>query len=95
MKLSTSIAMAAVILAVGIAPASAAKQRDAAYAQREASCKAQAAKKYSAVRVLARRDFVNKCMGHSSMAKATTHKQKATMAKKQKMEPSTTGQKTQ
>src|SRR5262245_20234886 len=92
MRLSTSIAMAAVVLAVGIAPADAAQKRDAAYAQREASCKAQAAKKYSTVRFLARRDFVNKCMGHTSMAKATTHKQKAVTAKKQKMEPSTTGQ---
>jgi hypothetical protein len=38
------------------------KSRDANVAQREASCKAQAAKKYSAVRFLARRDFVNRCM---------------------------------
>jgi hypothetical protein len=92
MRISTSIAIAAAVLAIGIAPADAAKQRDAAYAQREASCKAQAAKKFSAIRFLARRDFVNKCMGHTSMAKATVHKQKATAAKKQKTEPSTTGQ---
>jgi hypothetical protein len=92
MKLSTSIAVAAAILASGIAPAGAAQKRDAAYAQREASCKAQAAKKFSAVRFLARRDFVNKCMGHTTTAKATAPKKKVIAAKKQKTEPSTTGQ---
>jgi hypothetical protein len=37
-----------------------------ARAQQEASCKAQAAKKYSAVRFLARRDYVKTCMGQAS-----------------------------
>ena len=92
MRISTSIAIAAAILAIGIAPASAAKKGDAAYAQREASCKAQAAKKFSAIRFLARKDFVDKCMGIHKTAKATTTKKKETTAKKQKMEPSTTGQ---
>jgi hypothetical protein len=91
MKISTSIAIAAAVLAIGIAPAGAAKKGDAAYAQREASCKAQAAKKFSAIRFLARKDFVDKCMG-TKAAKATTTKKKMTTAKKQKMEPSTTGQ---
>jgi hypothetical protein len=91
MKISTSIAVAAAILAIGIAPAGAAQKRDAAYAQREASCKAQAAKKFSAVRFLARRDFVNKCMGHTSTAKANAPKKKV-IATKKPTAPSTTGQ---
>ena len=92
MRISTSIAIAAAILAIGIAPASAAKKGDAAYAQREASCKAQAAKKFSAIRFLARKDFVDKCMGINKTAKATTTKKNVAATKKQKMEPSTTGQ---
>lgn len=54
------------------------KSRDANVAQREASCKAQAAKKYSAVRFLARRDYVNRCMGQvTAKKKAKPKKSKA------------------
>jgi hypothetical protein len=71
LKLSTAIAVAAV-LAAGAPPAAAAqKGQNAAMAQREASCKAQAAKKFSAIRFLARKDFVDKCMGRNAMAKKT------------------------
>jgi hypothetical protein len=41
-----------------------------AMAQHEASCKAQAAKKFSAIHFLKRRDFVNNCMGRNAQAKA-------------------------
>jgi hypothetical protein len=51
-------------------------------AQREASCKAQAAMKFSAIHFIKRSQFVNNCMG------ATT------TAKKDKRTPSTTGQRT-
>jgi len=73
------ITIAAAMLAVSFAAsADAATKKNAAYAQREASCKAQAAKKYSAIRFLARRDFVSKCMGEMPTAK--------------KARPTTTGQ---
>jgi hypothetical protein len=70
-SIATGIAIAAAILAVaGPAQAATKKAGDTAMAQREASCKAQAAKKYSAVRFLARRDYVNRCMGQATMAKS-------------------------
>lgn len=70
MKISTAIAITATILATGI-PAEAATKtgKDAAVAQREASCKAQAAKKFSAVRFMARKDYVDKCMGRTVAGK--------------------------
>ena len=46
------------------------KQERKALAQQEASCKAQAEKKFSAIHFLKRRDFVNSCMGRSAQAKA-------------------------
>ena len=75
MKILTALAIAAAVMATGVS-AEAATKKDPAIAQREASCKAQAAKKYSAIHFLKRRDFVNQCMGRSDTAKAM--KQKAT-----------------
>jgi hypothetical protein len=65
-----AIAIAAAILAAPVAADAAGKGKNTAMAQREASCKAQAAKKFSVVRFMARRDYVNKCMGHAAQAKA-------------------------
>ena len=76
MKMWTAIAMAAAIFATAV-PAQAAK-KDPAYAAREASCKTQAANKYSAIHFLQRRDFVKQCMGETNTAK--------------KAKPATTGQ---
>ncbi|MEA2981258.1 MAG: hypothetical protein QOF09_3081 [Alphaproteobacteria bacterium] len=61
--------MAAGLLAVAFAASADAATTKAGakvLAQREASCKAQAAKKYSAIHFLKRRDFVNRCMGHKA-----------------------------
>jgi hypothetical protein len=69
MKILTTLALAAAVLATGVS-AEAATKKDSAMAQREASCKTQAAKKYSAIHFLKRRDFVNQCMGRSETAKA-------------------------
>ena len=69
-SIATAIAVAAAILAAGVsAEAASNKGKNTAMAQREASCKAQAAKRYSAIRFMARRDYVNKCMGQAAMAK--------------------------
>ena len=73
MKILTALAVAAAVMATGVS-AEAATKKDPAMAQREASCKAQAAKKYSAVHFLKRRDFVNQCMGRSDTAKAVKPK---------------------
>ena len=77
MKVSTAIAVAAAIVGLAL-PAEAAtkKDRDAALARREASCKAQAAQKYSAIRFMTRREYVNKCMGQNAQAKAVKPKAK-------------------
>jgi len=73
MKILTAIAIAAAVMATGVS-AEAATKKDPALAQREASCKAQAAKKYSAIHFIKRRDFVNQCMGRSDTAKAVKPK---------------------
>jgi hypothetical protein len=82
MKTLTAIAIAAAVFATAI-PAQAAT-KNTAMAQREASCKADAAKKFSAIHFLKRRNFVNNCMGRTTHAKAVMPAKKAT--------PTTTGQ---
>jgi len=85
--------VAAGLLAISFAvPANAvpSKASRTAMAQHEASCKAQAAKKYSAIHFLKRRDMVNECMGRTAKAKAV-HQAKAVKIKK-KAQPTTTGQ---
>jgi hypothetical protein len=75
MKMLTVIATSLAMLATSVsAEAAVKKDRNEVLAQREAACKAQAAKRYSAVRFLARREYVNKCMGQT--AKATKPKSK-------------------
>lgn len=73
MKILTALAVAGAVMATGVS-AQAATTKGSAMAQREASCKAQAAKKYSAIHFLKRRDFVNQCMGRSETAKAAKPK---------------------
>jgi len=56
--------LTAALLATSFAvSADAATKKNAAVAQKEAACKAEAAKKYSIVRFMARKDYVNRCMG--------------------------------
>jgi hypothetical protein len=77
-SIATAIAVTAAILAAGVSAQAATKGKNTAMAQREASCKAQAANKYSAVRFMARRDYVNKCMSQASMAKGKKAKKART-----------------
>jgi hypothetical protein len=89
MKLPIAIAIAGAVFATGIVPADAASKKNTATAQQEASCKAQAAKKFSAIHFMKRREFVNNCMGRV----ASTHKAKAKQtATAPKATPTTTGQ---
>jgi hypothetical protein len=86
--------VAAGLLAVSFAvPANAApsKASRTAMAQHEASCKAQAAKKFSAIHFMKRRDFVNNCMGRTAQAKSKVQNVKAAKLNK-KAQPATTGQ---
>jgi hypothetical protein len=73
MKILTALAVAAAVMTAGVS-AEAATKKGSAMAQREASCKAQAAKKYSTIHFVKRRDFVNQCMGRSQTAKAANPK---------------------
>jgi hypothetical protein len=73
MKILATLAVAAAVVATGVS-AEAATKKDMAMAQREGSCKAQAAKRYSAIHFLKRRNFVNQCMGRSQSAKAAKPK---------------------
>ena len=85
--------VAAGLLAVSFAvPAYAvpSKASRTAMAQHEASCKAQAAKKFSAIHFLKRRAMVNECMGRTANVKKVQHVKAAKMQRK--APPSTTGQ---
>jgi len=75
------ISTMAAVLALSFAmPAQAAGNKQQVSADVEASCKAQAAKKFSAIHFLKRRDFANNCMAQHAKAKPAAAK------------PSTTGQ---
>src|SRR4051812_12651380 len=64
-----------------------------ALAQHQTACKAEAAKKFSAIHFLKRRNFVNDCMGYTTHAKATkVHHVKTVKMHNKKVEPTTTGQ---
>jgi hypothetical protein len=70
--------LAAAVLATSFAmPATAAKKQQTVADQRQASCKAQAAKRYSVVHFLARRDYVKRCMGETAAKKAKPAHKKA------------------
>ena len=90
MKLPIAIAIAGAVLATGILPADAASKKSTATAQHEAICKAQAAKKFSAIHFIKRREFVDNCMGRT----ASTHKVKTARhaVTAPKAAPTTTGQ---
>lgn len=61
---------AAVLALAFVLPADAAKSNQRMSANVQTSCKAQAAKKFSAIHFLKRRDFVNKCVAqHNSTTK--------------------------
>jgi hypothetical protein len=69
------------------------KASRAALAQHQTACKAQAAKKFSAIHFMKRRAFVNDCMGYTSHAKAKkVHHVKTVKMQNKKVEPTTTGQ---
>jgi hypothetical protein len=96
MKITTGIAIAAAILATATSiPAQAAKNSNM-HAQREASCKAQAAKKFSGIHFMKRHSFVNDCMGRNTQAKAKVSKSKVATVHHTEIgarkAPTTTGQ---
>ena len=88
-KLLISTVAAALVMSFA-ASAEAAGNRHKVSADVHASCKAQAAKKYSAIHFLKRRNFVNTCMAQHANAKMDA-KAKPTSAG-QKVKPTTTGQ---
>jgi hypothetical protein len=69
-------ALATVLVASFAVSAEAASNKQKASADVQASCKAQAAKKYSAIHFMKRRDFVNNCVAQH--AKASAPKAKST-----------------
>ena len=79
--------MAAALVASFAVSAEAATHKQKASADVQASCKAQAAKKYSAVHFMKRRNFTNNCIAQHANAKA-----KAKPAAAGEAKPATTGQ---
>jgi hypothetical protein len=73
-KLLVSMLATALVLSFAVSADAAGKQKVSADVQ--ASCKAQAAKKYSAIHFMKRRDFVNNCVAQH--AKASAPKTKST-----------------
>lgn len=93
------LASVAAALALSFAaPAQAARNKQTASAGMQASCKAQAAKKFSAIHFLKRRDFVNKCVAQHNNGKMhaqSTSKPASKQAAKPTNlapQPTTTGQ---
>jgi hypothetical protein len=84
-KLLISTVAAALVAAFAVS-AEAADNKQKVSADVQASCKAQAAKKFSAVHFLKRRNFVNNCVAQHAHAKAKP----ATAG--QPVKPTTTGQ---
>ena len=78
--------LATVLVASFAVSAEAAGNKQKVSAEVQASCKAQAAKKYSAIHFIKRRNFVNDCVAQH--AKASAPKASAPKAAK----PATTGQ---
>jgi hypothetical protein len=83
-KLLISTAAAALVVSFAVSAEAAGKQKVSADVQ--ASCKAQAAKKFSAIHFLKRRNFVDSCVAQHANAKAKP----ATAG--QTAKPTTTGQ---
>ena len=88
------VAATAVALAMSfVASADAATHKQKVSASVEASCKAQAAKKFSTVHFLKRRTFVNNCVAeHSSARKSAKAKTESKGNANEAASPATTGQ---
>jgi hypothetical protein len=85
MKKLLVTAMAAGLAASFAVSAEAASNKQKVSADVQASCKAQAAKKYSAIHFLKRRNFVNNCVAQHANANANAKAKPA-------VKPTTTGQ---
>ena len=68
----TAIALAATFLATSTTVFAGIEGKNNLRAKHEASCKAQAAKKYSAIHFIKRNQFVNRYMGVTTTAKKNT-----------------------
>jgi len=77
-KVLVSMLATAVVMSFAVS-ADAAGNKQKVSADVQASCKAEAAKKYSAVHFMKRRDFVNNCIAQH--AKASAPKAKSTSKK--------------
>jgi len=63
--LTAALIVASFSLSADAATKKDAMKKDAAMAQKEATCKAEAKKKFTAVHFMKRRDYVKKCMGQA------------------------------
>jgi len=88
-KLLMSTMAAALVVSFAV-PAQAAGNKHKVSADVQASCKAQAAKKYSAIHFMKRRNFTNDCIAQHSNAKAHAKAKPTTAGEATK--PATTGQ---
>jgi hypothetical protein len=88
-KLLVSTAAAALAVSFAVS-AEAAGNKHKVSADVQASCKAQAAKKFSAIHFLERRNYVNNCVAQH--ANANAHAKAKPVTAGQAVKPTTTGQ---
>jgi hypothetical protein len=85
--------MAAALALSFAVPAQAARNKQTASADMQTSCKAQAAKKFSAIHFIKRRNFVNQCVAQHNGGKMKMHaKAKSKPAGSQQAQPSSSQQ---
>ena|ERR1043166_3804538 len=93
MKKILLTSMAAVLALSFAVPAQAARHKQTASADVQASCKARAAKKFSAIHFIKRRNYVNDCVAQHNGGKTKMHaKAKAKPANEQAAQPATNAQ---
>jgi len=88
-KLLISAMASALAISFAMSAEAATSQRKVS-AEVQASCKAQAGKKYFAIHFMKRRNFVNNCIAQHANAKA--HAKAKTTAAHEPSKPATTGQ---
>jgi hypothetical protein len=89
-KILLTTATAALALSFAM-PAQAARNKQTASADTQTSCKAQAAKKFSAIHFIKRRNFVNQCVAQHNGGKMKMHA-KSKPANNQEAQPATNAQ---
>ena len=86
-KLLISTLATALVISFAVSAEAAGGNKQRVSAEVQASCKAQAAKKYSAIHFMKRRDFVNNCVAQHAKASAPKAAKPATTGQSPEASP--------